>query len=59
MKFTEVLEAMVDSGPILSYSYDGTRLYYETEDEYYCINKEGKEECKDLDLIVKILDAWL
>ena len=57
MKFTEVLEAMVDSGPILSYSYDGTRLYYETEDDYYCIS--SKEECKDLDLIVKILDAWL
>jgi len=56
MKLAEVLEAMVDSGPILSYSYDGTRLYYETEDDYYCINKE---ECKDLDLIVKILDAWL
>ena len=56
MKLAEVLEAMVDSGPILSYSYDGTRLYYETEDEYYSISKE---ECKDLDLIVKILDAWL
>ena len=56
MKFTEVLQGIIDSCPIVLYSYDGTRLYYETEDDYYCINKE---ECKDLDLIVKILDAWL
>lgn len=56
MKFTELLEAMVDSGPIVAYSYDGTELYYETEDEYYSINKE---ECEDLDIIVKVLDAWL
>ena len=56
MKFTEVLEAIIDSGPIVAYSYDGTRLYYETKNEDYAITKE---ECKDLDIIVKILDAWL
>lgn len=56
MKFTELLEAMVDSGPIAAYSYDGTKLYYETETDFHSISKE---ECKDLDLIVKILDAWL
>lgn len=56
MKFTELLQGIIDSGPILSYSYDGTKLYYETETDFHSISKE---ECKDLDLIVKILDAWL
>ena len=58
MKFTEVLQGIIDSGPIVLYSYDGTRLYFETETEtdFHSISKE---ECKDLDLIVKILDAWL
>lgn len=56
MKFTEVLQGIIDSGHIVLYSYDGTRLYYETETDFHSISKE---ECKDLDLIVKILDAWL
>ena len=56
MKITELLEAMVDSGPIVAYSYHDAILYYETENEYYSISKE---ECEDLDLNVKVLDAWL
>lgn len=56
MKFTEVLQGIIDSGHIVLYSYDGTRLYFETETDFHSISKE---ECKDLDLIVKILDAWL
>ena len=28
MKFTEVLQGIIDSGPIVLYSYDGTRLLF-------------------------------